>query len=147
MNLDFYLVKYDEIGGIICQRIGDLSAYSPAVFWTSEPMLMQSPFCPEEEHIYDGREHIQPLAAEDDRRCHPPVTGIEVVSHILHMNSSCNIIVPGLLGYADLHNGEGRIWRYTNGTFGFGFLNDHFIIDLKHVFQDGCLLDSVTTIQ
>ncbi|XWS21298.1 hypothetical protein CRYUN_Cryun30bG0043600 [Craigia yunnanensis] len=144
MNLDFYLVKYDEIGGIICQRVGHLSSsYTPLVFWTSEPMFMESPFSPEEEYIYDDRIHIRPLAAEDHSHSQPAMTGIEMVSHILHINSSCNLIVPGLVGSAGFQHGEGRIWQYTNGTFGFGFLHDHFVIDLKHVIQDGCLLDSV----
>ena len=147
MNLDFYLVKYDEIGGIIGRRVGDLSSYTPPVFWTSEPMFMESPFSPEEEYIYDGRVHLQPLAAEDHCHSQPAVSGIEIVSHILHINSSCNLMVPGLVGSAGFQHGEGRIWQYTNGTFGFGFLHDHFVIDLKHVIQDDCLLDSVNLLQ
>ncbi|XVE70202.1 hypothetical protein DITRI_Ditri10aG0053800 [Diplodiscus trichospermus] len=143
MNLDFYLVKYDEIGGIICQRVGDFSSYSPPVFWTSEPMFMQSPFSAEEVHIYDDRIHLQPVAAEYYGHNQPVVTGIEMVSHILLINSSCGLIVPDLVGSTGLQHGEGRIWQYMNGTFGFGFLRDHFVIDMKHVVQNGCLLDSV----
>ncbi|XVF36433.1 hypothetical protein REPUB_Repub19eG0058000 [Reevesia pubescens] len=144
MNLDFYLVKYDEIGGIICQRVGNWpSSYAPPVFWTSEPMFMKSPFSPEEEHLYDDRMHIQPPEAEDHVRSQPTVTGIEMVSHILHINSSYNLTVSGLVGSASLQHGEGRIWQYMNGTFGFGFLRDHFIIDLKHIIRDGCLQDSM----
>ncbi|XP_022768637.1 F-box protein At3g12350 isoform X2 [Durio zibethinus] len=138
MNLNFYLVKYDEIGGIICHRVGDLSSYAPPVFWTSEPMLMKSPFSPEEEHIYDDRIHMQPLAAQDHVHSQPAMTGIEMVSQILHINSSCNLTVSGLTGSAGLQHGEGRIWKYMNGTFGFGFLQDHFIIDLKHLIQGFC---------
>ncbi|EOY15703.1 hypothetical protein QUC31_000675 [Theobroma cacao] len=144
MNLDFYLVKYDEIGGIICQRVGDLSSsYAPPVFWTSEPMFMESPFSLEEEHIYDDRIHLKPLAAEDRVHSQHAVTGIEMVSHILHINSSYNLTVPGLVGSTGLQRGEGRIWQYRNGTFGFGFLQDHFIIDLNHISHDGFLLDSM----
>ncbi|GMI82708.1 hypothetical protein like AT3G12350 [Hibiscus trionum] len=143
MNLSFYLVKYDEIGGIICQRIGDMSSSYSLVFWTSEPMSMESPFSAEEEHIYEDHMHLQPFAAEDQVHGPPTMTGIEMVSHILHINSSCSLILPSLVGSAGLQHGEGRIWQYINGTFGFGFLHDHFIIDLKHVIQDGRLLDSV----
>ncbi|XP_012446117.1 F-box protein At3g12350 isoform X1 [Gossypium raimondii] len=147
MNLNFYLVKYDEIGGIICQRIGDFSSSYTLVFWTSEPMSMQSPFSLEEERIYDDRIHFQPIAAEDQIHSQPAMTGIEMVSHILHINSSCNLMLPSLIGSAGLQHGEGRIWQYMNGTFGFGFLRDHFIIDLKHIIQEGRLLDSVNLLQ
>lgn len=147
MILNFYLVKYDEIGGIICQRIGDFSSSYALVFWTSEPMSMESPFSLEEERIYDDRIHFQPLAAEDQIHSQPAMTGIEMVSHILHINSSCNLMHPSLIGSAGLQHGEGRIWQYMNGTFGFGFLRDHFIIDLKHIIQEGRLLDSVNLLQ
>ncbi|PPR87715.1 hypothetical protein GOBAR_AA32984 [Gossypium barbadense] len=147
MNLNFYLVKYDEIGGIICQRIGDFSSSYTLVFWTSEPMSMESPFSLEEERIYDDRIHFQPVAAEDQIHSQPAMTGIEMVSHIQHINSSCNLMLPSLVGSAGLQHGEGRIGQYMNGTFGFGFLRDHFIIDLKHIIQEGRLLDSVNLLQ
>ncbi|KAE8682800.1 F-box protein [Hibiscus syriacus] len=142
-NLNFYLVKYDEIGGIICQRIGDFSSSYTLVLWTSELTLMESPFSAAEENIYVDRIHLQPFASEDQVHSLPTMTDIEMASHILHIKSSCNLILPSLVGSAGLQHREGRIWQYINGTFGFGFLHDHFITDLKHVIEDGLLLDSV----
>ena len=45
----------------------------------------------------------------------------------------------------NLRNVEGRVWEYDDGTFGFGFLRNDFIIDLKHIALNGQLLDSVST--
>ncbi|GKV20059.1 hypothetical protein SLEP1_g30232 [Rubroshorea leprosula] len=144
MNLDFYIVRYDEIGGIICRKVGDLSSsYSAPVFWTSRPIFMESPFSAAEERIYDDRIHLEPLAAEDHNQHQHSLTDIEAVTRILCINSSYDIAIPGLAGReADCQHGEGRIWQYKNGTFGFGFLRDQFIIDLKHIIQGGSLLDT-----
>ncbi|KAJ9560328.1 hypothetical protein OSB04_005488 [Centaurea solstitialis] len=134
-NLDFYLVVYDDIGGIACRRIGDsckpFSSYAP-VFWTSNTTFFESPFSSEEESIYDTREHLLPaghLAKED-------------VSRIMYINSSYDLVLPGLTT-VNPHQVEGRIWQYGDGTFGFGFLRDNHIIDLKHIAVDGCLLDAI----
>ncbi|XP_071737624.1 F-box protein At3g12350 [Rutidosis leptorrhynchoides] len=140
-NLDFYLVVYDDIGGIACRRIGDsckpFSSYAP-VFWTSNTTFFESPFSSEEKDIYDTREHLLPpgqlLRSE-----------MEPVSRICYINSSYDLVLPGLVGPTTVnpHNCEGRIWQYGDGTFGFGFLRDNHIIDLKHIVVDGCLLDAM----
>lgn len=141
INLDFYLVAYD-IGGIICRRVGDLSSCSAApVFWTSNATLIESPFSVEEEYIYDSRIHHHSPAEANHTHCQSPSS---MVSHIMHINSSYDLVIRDSAGsFANPRQGEGRIWHYHNGTFGFGFLWDNFIIDLKHMVLDGCLLDAV----
>ncbi|KAK9065684.1 hypothetical protein SSX86_015085 [Deinandra increscens subsp. villosa] len=140
-NLDFYLVAYDDIGGIACRRIGDackpFSSYAP-VFWTSNTTFVESPFSLEEEHIYETREHLLPPG---DILC----SEMGSVSRILYINSSYDLVIPGIAGPNSVnpHQVEGRIWEYGDGTFGFGFLRDNHIIDLKHIAVDGCLLDAM----
>ncbi|KAL8225433.1 hypothetical protein R6Q57_017990 [Mikania cordata] len=140
-SLDFYLVAYDDIGGIACRRIGDsckpFSSYAP-VFWTSNTTFVESPFSSEEEHMYEMRGHLLPPGEI-------PCSKIESVSRILYINSSYDLVIPGLAGPNSVnpHQVEGRIWEYGDGTFGFGFLRDNHIIDLKHIAVDGCLLDAM----
>ncbi|KAL7175648.1 hypothetical protein ACSBR2_029279 [Camellia fascicularis] len=145
MNLDFYLVTYDDIGGIACRRVGDssqpFSDYSP-VFWTSNTTFIESPFCPEEEYIYDSRMHLRPLASADPVHGQSSWMENEVVSCILDINSSYDLVIPNLAGAsANPQQVEGRIWQYRDGTFGFGFLRNNCIIDLKHIAQNGRILD------
>ncbi|XP_009134074.1 F-box protein At3g12350 isoform X2 [Brassica rapa] len=121
-NLELYLVKYDEVGGVICKKVEDLSLsrQTSPVFWTPNHAFIRSPFSVEEEMILDSRIRITPLHGEVHE---------QVISGMLYMNSSYD---PG----------EGRVWLYENGTFGFGFLRDQFITDLKRVaLEDGCLAD------
>lgn len=118
------MVKYDEVGGIICKKVEDLSLsrQTSPVFWTPNHAFLRSPFSAEEELILGGRIH-----REVDE---------QVISGMLYMNS-------GEAGNgSDLLRGEGRVWLYENGTFGFGFLRDQFITHLKRVaLEDGCLAD------
>ncbi|MQM03481.1 hypothetical protein Taro_036263 [Colocasia esculenta] len=140
LSLDFYLVTYDDAGGIACRKVGDasepFSGYSP-IFWTSNTVYLEHPFSNEEENLYEGREHVQPLTlhcSETER----------VVSRILRINSSYDLVVSDTSS-SSTHpqNVEGRIWEYDTGTFGFGFLRNNYIVDLKHIAKDGCLLDAV----
>lgn len=147
MNLGFYLIEYDNIGGFSCRKVWNstenLNSYGP-VFWTSNTAFVESPFSAEEETLYDSRIHLRPLPAADFILEHPPLTENNVVSRILHVNSSFDIVIPHLAGTtANPRNVEGRIWQYGDGTFGFGFLRENFIIDLKHLSENGCLLDAV----
>ncbi|CAL9129563.1 unnamed protein product [Musa acuminata var. zebrina] len=141
--LEFYLVAYDDIGGITCRRVGEaggrFSCYSP-VFWTSNTAFLESPFPREEQDLYGSREHIRSVAS-DWRN-----TESEVVSRILHINSGCcDLVIRSLSdsSSSDPRNADGRIWEYDDGTFGFGFLRNDYIIDLKHVTLNGSLLDTV----
>ncbi|OWM70758.1 F-box protein At3g12350 [Punica granatum] len=142
-KLDFYLVTYDDIGGIACRRVGDSSAERfsgcPLVFWTSNSNYIKPPFPPKELFFYDNRVH--PRAG--DPGCYLAENEAETVSHILHINSSFDLLIPDMADNAPVNprHVEGRIWQYENGTFGFGFLRDNFIVDLKHIAQDGQLLD------
>ncbi|KAK6938570.1 F-box domain [Dillenia turbinata] len=144
MNLDFYLVAYDDIGGVACRRVGDsspFSGYSP-VFWTSDATFVEPPFSPDEEYLYGSRIHLQPPAPVNCPLGRVRVTDSEEVSRILLINSSYDLIIPDLAGTtANPWHAEGRIWQYHNGTFGFGFLRNNFIIDLKHIAENGRLLD------
>ncbi|CAK7347417.1 unnamed protein product [Dovyalis caffra] len=145
-KLEFYLVGYDGIG-ISCRRVGNLSerlSSSTPVFWTSDPTFIESPFPTEEQYIYDTRIHLQPPeAANSDWKL--PLEK-DAVSRIMYINSSYDLVIPGLEGgSANPWRVEGRIWQYRNGTFGFGFLRDHFIVDLNHIAKNGCLLDTLET--
>ncbi|KAL6983016.1 hypothetical protein U1Q18_016410 [Sarracenia purpurea var. burkii] len=147
MNLDFYLVAYDDIGGITCRRVGDsshiLSDYSP-VFWTSNTTFIESPFSCEEECLYDGRVHLRPPSAPNSIHGQTSWMENEAVSRILYINSSYDLVIPNLAGAAsNTWHVEGRIWQYMDGTFGFGFLRNNYIIDLKHIAQNNCILDTV----
>lgn len=147
MNLGFYIVAYDDIGGIACRRIWNsperFACYG-TVFWTSNTTFVESPFSVEEENLYDSRVHLRPLAAADSMDGIPPVAENHVVSRILFINSSFDLVIPHLPGTtANPQRVEGRIWLYGDGTFGFGCLRDNFIIDLRHVSKNGCLLDAI----
>ncbi|MQM05386.1 hypothetical protein Taro_038196 [Colocasia esculenta] len=140
MRLAFYLVTYDNMGGVACRRVGDasepFSSYSP-VFWTSSTEFLRRPFSIEEENIYDSREHIGPITSHG--------TGIErAVCRVLCINSSYDLVIPDSSGsYTNSQNVEGRIWVYDTGTFGFGFLRNDYIVDLQNIVRNGCLLDNV----
>lgn len=140
MTLDFYLVAYDDIGGIACRRAGEsskpFSGYAP-VFWTSTATFIDSPLSHEEDYLYNTRMHIRPSGeAEDDIYEHSP-------SHIMYINSSYDLVIPDLVGTsANPRHVEGRIWQYVDGTFGFGFLRDNYIVDMKHISKHGRLLNN-----
>uniref|UniRef100_A0A803MYR3 F-box protein n=1 Tax=Chenopodium quinoa TaxID=63459 RepID=A0A803MYR3_CHEQI len=140
MSLDFYLVAYDDIGGVACRRVGDslqpLSGYAP-VFWTSNATFIESPLSHEEDYVYNTRMHLRPTAeVEDDIYEYSP-------SRVMYINSSYNLIIPNSTGSStNPRHVEGRIWQYVDGSFGFGFLRNNFIVDMKHIAQDDYLLDA-----
>ncbi|CAN1135653.1 F-box protein At3g12350 [Linum perenne] len=142
-KLEFYLVEYDG-AGISCRRLGDLSERLSScmpVFWTSNPTFIDSPLSHEELRVYDSRIHIRP---PPDENCMNGADD-EVVVRVMYINSSFDLVIPGLEGAAaNPWRVEGRIWQYKSGAFGFGFLRDDFIVDLKHIAQNGCLLDTMT---
>ncbi|KAL6842181.1 hypothetical protein ACP4OV_028160 [Aristida adscensionis] len=139
-TLEFYLVTYDDIGGVTCRRFSDTrsqnSGYSP-VFWTTETTFLEPPFSEQELDNYSSRNHIIGVASNN--------TGTEnrVISRILCINSSFNVVDPHLsTPLDDARNVEGRIWLYEDGTFGFGFVGTNSVIDLRHVSSAGCILDT-----
>ncbi|KAK8937721.1 F-box protein [Platanthera guangdongensis] len=140
MSLEFYLITHDDVGGIACRRIGDagpFSDYSP-LFWTVNSTFLESPFPLNEQVIYSMREHVRSVVSE-----HRNIER-EIVSRILCINSSYELVLPNPEGSSgDSINVEGRVWEYEDGTFGFGFLRNNFIVDLKRIALDGCLLDTV----
>lgn len=164
MSLAFYLVVYDDIGGIACRRIGDppehfsVSGHAPPVFWTSNATFLESPFSPEEESLYDSRVHLRPLQPSNEileqfplldgevvNRMQQMLLSDNVVNRILHISSSYDLVVPDLAGTINPRSAEGRIWQYQNGTFGFGFLSDNFVVDMKHIIHNGCIVDAVNS--
>ncbi|CAL9115906.1 unnamed protein product [Musa textilis] len=88
MVLEFYLVTYDDVGGITCRRVSEageqFSGYSP-VFWTSSTAFLESPFPIEEQDLYGSRQHIRPVASDWKS------IRSEVVSRILRINSSYDL--------------------------------------------------------
>ncbi|XP_074264055.1 F-box protein At3g12350-like [Silene latifolia] len=140
MTLDFFLVAYDDIGGVSCRRIGDslkpFSGFAP-VFWTSNATFINSPLSHEEDYLYNTRTHLRPLSeSEEDIYEHSP-------SRLMYINSSYELVLPNLAGtVVNPRHVEGRIWQYVDGTFGFGFLRNNVIVDLKHIAQNGNLLDA-----
>lgn len=147
MSLDFYLVTYDDVGGIACRKVGDSNrppTYHAPIFWTSSLTFIESPFSPEEDDIYNSRLHLRPHAEADRNHDHVSSSDDEVVSRMLYINSSYDLVIPDLVGTTvNPRRVEGRIWQYWNGTFGFGFLRDNYIVDMKHIAIDGHLLDTV----
>lgn len=147
MSLDFYLVSYDDVGGIACRKVGDsnrpLTEHAP-VFWTSSLRFIESPFSPEEDHIYDSRLHLRPPGEADESDDHLLSSDNGALSRMLYINSSYQLVIPDLVGItANPWVVEGRIWQYKNGTFGFGFLRDNYIVDLKQIAEDGHLVDTI----
>ncbi|XP_039166218.1 F-box protein At3g12350-like isoform X2 [Eucalyptus grandis] len=142
-KLEFFLVTYNEIGGIACRRVGepaDRFSGCALVFWTSKAMFIEPPFSQEEVIMYDSCMHLHPIDEENSMFRELPMEN-ELVARILYINSSYDLLIPDLAGTtATDRRNEGRIWQYRDGTFGFGFLRDNFIIDLKHIAPNGCLL-------
>ncbi|WVZ90361.1 hypothetical protein U9M48_036669 [Paspalum notatum var. saurae] len=139
-TLEFYLVSYDDIGGVTCRRFSDTrsqnSCYSP-VFWTTDTTFLEPPFSEKELDNYSSRDHIRGVASDHAG------TENRIISRILCINASYDVVDRHLS--TPLENGrnvEGRIWLYEDGTFGFGFVGSHSIIDLRHVSSAGCILDT-----
>lgn len=140
-------MAYDDIGGIACRRVEDsskpFSGYAP-VFWTSDTTFIESPFSPQEQYMYDSRIHLRPPEASDHIHSCPPYSDNEAVSCILYINSSYDLVIPDLAGTnVNPQQVEGRIWLYRDGTFGFGFLRNNHIVDLKHIAKKDSTLDTM----
>ncbi|EPS67782.1 hypothetical protein M569_06992, partial [Genlisea aurea] len=139
MSLDFYLVSYDDVGGIACRKVGDSSTpfvHHAPIFWTSSSTITRPPFPPEEHQLYASRLHLSPPAEEseeeeeEDHRI--------LFSGLLSINSSYELVIPDLLETGmNPRRFEGRIWVYEDCSFGFGFLRENHIVDLKHVARNG----------
>uniref|UniRef100_A0A0E0MMW0 F-box domain-containing protein n=1 Tax=Oryza punctata TaxID=4537 RepID=A0A0E0MMW0_ORYPU len=140
-TLEFYLVTYDDIGGITCRQVSDTrgqnSGFTP-IFWTTNTTFLEQPFSEKELDHYSRREHIQGVDSNH------AATENRAVSRILCINSSYDVVNLHLSApLDDMRNVEGRIWLYEDRTFGFGFSGSNSIIDLKHVSSDGCILDAL----
>ncbi|CAM0949781.1 unnamed protein product [Alopecurus aequalis] len=139
-TLEFYLVTYDDIGGVTCRRVsetkGHNSVHSP-LFWTTDATFLEPPFSEQELDRYSCCEHIRVVTSGHTE------TQSKGVSRIMCINSSYDLVDPDLSAlFEDTRNLEGRIWLYEDGTFGFGFTGSNSIIDLRHVSLDGCIVDT-----
>ncbi|KAI8004089.1 F-box protein [Camellia lanceoleosa] len=76
--------------------------------------LWKSPFCPEEEYIYDSRMHLRPLASAHPVHGQSSWMENEVVSRILDINSSYDLVIPNL---AELQQILSK-WREGYGSIG-----------------------------
>ncbi|KAK9164312.1 hypothetical protein Syun_005214 [Stephania yunnanensis] len=93
---------------------------------------------------YESRIHLRPPAIEENMEGYPIHAENEVVLRIMNISSSYDLVILDFKDSAvNPRLVEGRIWQYADGTFGFGFLRNKYIIDLKHMARDGCLLDAV----
>ncbi|XP_062201929.1 F-box protein At3g12350-like [Phragmites australis] len=139
-TLEFYLVTYGDIGGVTCRRFSDTrgqnSGYSP-VFWTTDTTFLEPPFSEQELVNYSSRDHIRDVASSHAG------TENRVISRILCMHSSYDVVDPHLSTPFDARNVEGRIWLYEDGTFGFGFVGSNSIIELRNVSSASCILDTL----
>lgn len=140
-TLEFYLVTYDDIGGVTCWQVsetkGHNSGYSP-LFWTTHATFLEPPFSEQELDRYSCCEHIRAVTSGHTETLSKGVSGIMCI------NSSYDLVDPHLspAPIEDTRNLEGRIWLYEDGTFGFGFGGSNSIIDLRHVSLDGCIVDT-----
>lgn len=139
-------MSYDDVGGIACRKVGDSTkplAYHAPIIWTSNLTFIESPLSPEEDRIYNYRLHLRP-PTEDQTHDRTSSPDNRDVSRMLYVNSSYDLVIPDLVGTAvNPLQVEGRVWQYRNGTFGFGFLRDDYVIDLKHIVENGQLLDTI----
>ncbi|KAF3778810.1 F-box protein [Nymphaea thermarum] len=146
MSLVFFLVSYDDLGGLVCRKIGDtseqLAGCSP-VFWTSNSKFVDSPLSSDEDELYSRRIHVRPLSANCIYQC-PQFVENEVVMRSLCINSSYDFINGYQIGSTSIpRKDEGRVWQYIDGAFGFGLFQSSFIIDLKRIEVNNHLLDVV----
>lgn len=80
----------------------------------------------------------------EDHSCYLVEDEAVTVSCALRINTSLDLLIPNMAGNTPVNprHVEGRIWQYSDGTFGFGFLSDNFIIDLKHIAWNSQLLET-----
>ncbi|KAI4389493.1 hypothetical protein MLD38_001715 [Melastoma candidum] len=116
LKLGFYLVTYDDFRGIKCQKVGESNSSSPGF----TPVLWMA--APTSQELKFSSEEVQ---FSDSWTSLP-----------LLMSSNNRQNHPLV---------ENEIWQYMDGMLRFGFLTDSLIIDLKHVTEDGSLLDLVTS--
>lgn len=135
-SLTFYIVTYTiYLGELSCKMAGNYvtSQINDGLVFSAlmEPFI-EPPFSSKEKHIYDSRLHLRP--AESNQ---PDPTSSDVL-RIFYANMGPESSAP-----KDPRDACGRIWLYADGSFGFGSLKDHFIIDLKPMVEDDNLLDVV----
>lgn len=124
---------------IFCEKVEDSSTEvefyrRDIVFTASCTAFIESPYSADEESAYNARVHLRPRV-EANQDGHINVTS----SHhdVLRIFYAHSVYTSNLSS----DDADGRIWVYADGTFGFGFLRDDFIVDLKPMVKNGHLLD------
>ncbi|KZV45131.1 F-box protein [Dorcoceras hygrometricum] len=132
--LNLYLVSYWN--RICCEVVGSYSTqFSTSncrTFTARATAFLESPLSSEEEHTFYTRRHLRPVARSNQDR----YEDFDVL-RVFHTLSPYQ-------GYDGQEDVNGRLWLYANGTFGFGFLRDDYIIDMKPLLKNGCLADVTT---
>ncbi|XP_073135257.1 F-box protein At3g12350-like [Henckelia pumila] len=130
--LNLYLVSYGECSdNIYGEVVGNSSRFlisHDAVFTARTTAFTESPMSSEEEHTYNTRAHLRPIAKSNQAE-------LEYLD-VLRMFYA----ISPMFSYHGFD--DGRVWLYADGTFGFGFSGDNYIVDLKPLLKNGHLLDA-----
>ncbi|KAI5062511.1 hypothetical protein GOP47_0023050 [Adiantum capillus-veneris] len=146
-GLDFVLVSYDDKEGIVCRKVQDLDGTTKggSVLWTSESTPRAAlPSCQAEEALYSGRRHTRPGCSVAQ-----PREAIELAFDFCKEDFCKEVIGILCTSSCDFHSmfassfQEGRIWRYANGTFGFGYCHSSAVVDFRALCSEGFLLDAI----
>ncbi|XP_073047545.1 F-box protein At3g12350-like [Primulina eburnea] len=146
-SLNLYLVSYREEWGLFyCKKVDGsctLDTYRDTVFTASCSASIQYPFSTEEESTYNTRVHVRPrVEANQAGQNHATISSDHHnVLRIFYAHSGYNPYPSSSSGNSD--DIDGRIWLYADGTFGFGFLRDDCIVDMRPVIENGRLLDTM----
>ncbi|XP_073126427.1 F-box protein At3g12350-like [Henckelia pumila] len=150
-SLNFYKVCYDgRRGHIFCGNIGSTCTLEPLneiVFTTPYRVFIEPPYPPEEESMYNSRVHVRPPpCAEPDQPDHNHHVTSSYDQDVVRMYyaKSNNDMNPLHLLFDEYDEADGRIyeeaggriWVYADGTFGFGFFQDDYIVHLKPMIKN-----------
>ncbi|XP_075516881.1 F-box protein At3g12350-like [Primulina tabacum] len=144
-SLNLYLVSYREDRDYICcVVVGSDSTprfFCEPIFSTRTTAFAEFPLSFEEEHAYNTRPHLRPVA-KSNQSGQDRATPFQ--DEDLDVSRMCYAFSP----HYPYHRGsfehpDGRVWLYADGTFGFGFLRDDYIVDLKPVVKNGRLIDAI----
>ncbi|XP_073134615.1 F-box protein At3g12350-like [Henckelia pumila] len=137
-RLNLYLVSYhEEWEEISCEIVGSFFSTDPSPFRgmvisASITAFLESPFSYEEMNMYKSRSHLCSPARSD------PASSD--VLRIFYADSGLGPLVPNLSENPE--DGDGRVWLYADGSFGFGFRRHDYILDLEPMVKNGHFLDT-----
>ncbi|XP_073150251.1 F-box protein At3g12350-like [Henckelia pumila] len=147
-SLNFYLVLYGKLNNfMICEAVvgnyftNQFDRQIAFLAFTTTAFVESPTLGSEEEHTYNARTHLRPIAnqARRDRATSFEDEALDV-SRICFVLSLDQYLAPG---NQSGNMPDGRVWLYANGTFGFGYLRDDYIVDLRPIAKNGYVLDSI----